>query len=87
MTIESVEKRLIISSKRPVSPRFFRFFNAAGFQGLSTSEANEVMLIHELLLTGSAGDDKGQQITLANGDTVTGSAGITAEVRQQCIHH
>jgi hypothetical protein len=45
------------------------------------------MLIHELLLTGSAGDDKGQQITLANGDTVTGSAGITAEVRQQCIHH
>lgn len=62
---------------------------AVGLQGLSLSEINEVFLIHELLhFTGSVGaDSANQEITLANGDVVNGSAGVTAEVRQNCIHH
>jgi hypothetical protein len=59
-----------------------------GFQGLTMTEAREVILIHELLhLAGVAGaDSKGQSITLPNGQTVIGSAGITAAVRQDCLH-
>ncbi|MGO9229362.1 MAG: RHS repeat-associated core domain-containing protein [Bryobacteraceae bacterium] len=58
------------------------------FQGLTLSQVDEVILIHELLnFTDTAGDDDaGQSITLGNGDTVTGSAGITQEVIKNCIH-
>jgi len=59
------------------------------FQGLTLSEINEVILIHELLhFTGAVGDDNNNQaITLANGVNVTGSAGVTDEVRKDCLHH
>jgi RHS repeat-associated protein len=58
------------------------------FQGLSLSQIDEVILIHELLhFTGSVGaDNAGQSITLANGVTVTGSVGVTNEVRKDCLH-
>ena len=61
---------------------------AQGFGGLSAAEADVLMLLHELLhFTGSAGaDNAGQAVTLANNDIVIGSAGVTAEVRQHCLH-
>jgi hypothetical protein len=59
------------------------------FVGLSLQEVNELIIIHELLhLTGVVGDDNaGQQITLGNGDIVTGSAGVSNAVRENCRHH
>ncbi len=56
--------------------------------GLTNLQIDEILLIHELLhFTGTAGDDdQNQSITLGNGDTVIGSAGITKEVIQHCIH-
>jgi hypothetical protein len=57
------------------------------FQGLTQSQVQEVMLIHEMLhLTGTVGDDnQDQQITLGNSQVVKGSAGVTAAVKQHCI--
>jgi RHS repeat-associated protein len=57
------------------------------FNGLSLLQSDELILIHELLhLAGVVGDDSGTQtITLPNGDTVTGSAGVSNEVRKDCI--
>ena len=58
------------------------------FQGLSLSQVDDVILIHELLhFTGAVGSDNaGQTITLGNGATVTGSVGVTNEVRKDCLH-
>jgi len=58
------------------------------FQGLTLSQIDEVILIHELLhFTGAVGDDNANQsITLGNGVTVKGSAGVTNEVIKDCIH-
>jgi RHS repeat-associated protein len=58
------------------------------FRDLTQDQVQEVMLIHEMLhLTGGVGDDdKNQQITLGNAQTVNGSAGVTAAVIQHCIH-
>ncbi len=57
------------------------------FNGLTYLQMRQVVLIHELLhLTGIAGaDNQGQQITLGNGVTVNGSAGITKAVVQDCL--
>ena len=62
---------------------------AEGFKGLSFSQADELILLHELLhFTGSVGSDNAsQKITMPNGDVVIGSAGVTAEVREHCLHH
>jgi hypothetical protein len=58
------------------------------FQGLSLLQIDEIIVIHELLhFEGAVGNDNNNQtITLANGVTVTGSAGVTNEVRKDCIH-
>ena len=60
---------------------------ATGFQGLTLLQADELILIHELLhFVGVVGaDDAGQRIGFPNGDIVNGSAGVTAEVRKQCF--
>jgi hypothetical protein len=57
------------------------------FNGLSLLQSDELILIHELLhLTGVIGSDSSNQtINLPNGDTVTGSAGVSNEVRTDCI--
>ena len=57
------------------------------FRGLTLSQVDEVILIHELLhFTGAVGDDdSGQSITLANGAAVVGIAGVTNQVRKDCI--
>ena len=58
------------------------------FKGLTQAQVQEVILIHEMLhLTGSVGsDDNNQAITLGNAQVVYGSGGVTAAVRQHCIH-
>jgi hypothetical protein len=58
------------------------------FQGLSLSQIDEVVVIHEFLhLTGAVGaDNAGQSITLANGATVAGSVGVTNAVIKDCVH-
>ncbi len=57
------------------------------FFGLTQAQVQETILIHELLhATGIVGSDSaGQKITLGNGEVVTGSAGVTAAVRQNCL--
>ena len=57
------------------------------FSGMSMSEMQETVLIHELLhLTGIVGEDSaGQTITLGNGEIVKGSAGVTGAVREHCF--
>jgi hypothetical protein len=62
--------------------------SSPNFQGLSLSQIDAVIIIHEFLhLTGAVGDDNaGQSITLANGVTVVESAGLTNEVIKDCIH-
>jgi hypothetical protein len=56
------------------------------FSGLNLGQAQELMMIHEFLhWEGLGADDAGQQYTLPNGDTVTGSAGISDEVRKKCF--
>jgi RHS repeat-associated protein len=59
-----------------------------GFQGMSMDEMRQAVLIHELLhLLGVVGpDNMRQRITLPNGQTVYGSSGVTAAVRQNCFH-
>jgi RHS repeat-associated protein len=58
------------------------------FSGLSTSQTQDVILIHEFMhYLGLVGDDNaGQQYTFANGDTVTGSNGISQEIRTHCLN-
>ena len=56
--------------------------------GLTVSQIQELVVIHEMLhWEGAVGpDDNGQQYTLANGDKVTGSDGVTKEVLKDCFH-
>ncbi len=58
------------------------------FNGLTLSQMQETILIHELLhATQVVGaDSAGQNITLGNGQVVRGSAGVTAAVIANCIH-
>jgi RHS repeat-associated protein len=58
-----------------------------GFAGLTFGQMQELVLMHELLhLLGIAGaDNANQQITLPDGETVTGSAGVTAAIRKDCF--
>jgi hypothetical protein len=57
------------------------------FQGLLQGQTQELMIIHEMLhwlgLVGA--DNKQQQITLPNGQTVTGSDGVSDAVRKACF--
>jgi hypothetical protein len=56
------------------------------FTGLSLNQAQELIMIHEFLHWEGVGpDNPNQQITLANGTTVTGSAGVSEEVRKRCF--
>jgi hypothetical protein len=57
------------------------------FAGLSIGLDQEVMIIHEFLhWTGTVGaDNSNQRIKLPNGDTVTGSEGVSQEVRKKCL--
>jgi hypothetical protein len=57
------------------------------FQGLSLTEIQGAMIIHEFLhFEGVIGDDNGgQQYTFPNGDTVQGSDGISKEVVKKCL--
>ena len=75
--------------RNPLNFTVIPIAQTAGFNGLTQSEINEVMLIHELLhFTGTAGADNNfQQITLGNGEVVSGSVGITEAVRTHCLHH
>jgi hypothetical protein len=60
-----------------------------GFHGLtSLTQIQEVILIHELLHeAGVVGADNASQvITLPNGETVVGSAGVSQAVVKHCIH-
>ena len=56
-------------------------------QGLSLSAFDQATVIHEFMhQLGIAGaDTSGQTYTLPNGDTVTGSNGISQEVRDKCL--
>ena len=58
------------------------------FNGLTMSQMQETILIHELLhSTGIVGaDNAGQMIQLGNGQVVQGSAGVTAAVEANCLH-
>jgi RHS repeat-associated protein len=58
------------------------------FNGLTYNQMQEVILIHEFLhASGVVGNDsEGQTITLGNGQVVVGSQGVTAAVRQHCLH-
>ena len=60
---------------------------AAGFEGLTLLQSDILIIIHELLhFVGVVGsDDASQRIVFPNGDTVIGSAGVTAEVRKKCF--
>jgi RHS repeat-associated protein len=57
------------------------------FDGMTMQQMQQAILIHELLhLTGVVGSDNANQtVTLGNGEVVTGSAGVTAAVRQHCF--
>ena len=59
------------------------------FVGLSLAEVDQLIVIHELLhFMGIVGDDNAdQQITLPNGAVVSGSTGVSNEVRKDCLHH
>ena len=62
--------------------------SCAGFGGLSSSESQQLILMHELLhFMGVVGpDNQGQSIyNLPNGETVTGSTGVTQAVRTHCF--
>jgi hypothetical protein len=56
--------------------------------GMTLSDFQQLVIIHEFLHQyGIAGaDSEGQKITLANGDTVKGSVGISKEVRKDCFN-
>ena len=56
-------------------------------QGLSLSAFDNLTIVHEFMhQLGIVGEDnKGQTYTLPNGDTATGSAGISQEVRDKCL--
>jgi len=61
---------------------------ASWANGLSLGQFQELTLIHELLhATGLVGNDTNpdQRITLPNGQTVTGSAGVSKAIRQDCF--
>jgi hypothetical protein len=54
--------------------------------GLTLSETQQLMVIHELLhWLGVGPDNADQKHTFPNGATVVGSAGISAEVRKRCF--
>jgi RHS repeat-associated protein len=56
------------------------------FQGLTLPQVQELTIIHEFLhWEGLGPDNAGQTYTLPNGDTVTGSLGISQEVRNKCF--
>jgi RHS repeat-associated protein len=56
------------------------------FQGLSLNQTQQLMMIHVFLHWEGIGDDNANQVyTLPNGDKVTGSEGISAEVRKKCF--
>jgi hypothetical protein len=55
-------------------------------QGLTLSQTQELMVIHEYLhYWGIGADNANQEYTMANGDKVVGSAGISQEVRNKCF--
>jgi hypothetical protein len=55
-------------------------------QGLSSNQAQELMVIHEYLhYWGIGPDNANQEITLANGHKVIGSEGVSREVRENCF--
>ena len=57
------------------------------FAGLSTPQIRELMVIHELMhVMGLIGpDSRGQVYTLANGQQVIGSGGISMAIREHCF--
>jgi RHS repeat-associated protein len=57
------------------------------FSGMPLAAAQQLMMLHEFMhYEGIAGPDtQNQRYTLPNGDTVTGSRGITDEVFQKCF--
>ncbi len=73
----------ILASGAPITQA-----TSPNFQGLTLSQIDSLILIHELLhFTGAVGDDdNGQAITLANGVKVYGSFGVSNEVRKDCLH-
>lgn len=54
---------------------------------MSTSSYQQLIIIHEFMhYMGIVGpDDNNQTYTLPNGDKVTGSAGISAEIKKDCF--
>ena len=56
------------------------------FQGLTLSQTQELIVVHEFLHWEGVGpDNAGQTYILPNGDKVTGSQGISNEVRKKCF--
>ncbi len=60
----------------------------AAFSGLKGDQTQDVMLIHEFIhYLGMVGPDSaGEKYTSANGDTVTGSNGISQEIAKHCVN-
>jgi RHS repeat-associated protein len=61
--------------------------NTVDFSGLNMQQMQETIIIHEFMhLEGFVGaDNKGQTITLPNGQTVVGSTGLTQAIKQDCF--
>jgi hypothetical protein len=57
--------------------------------GMSLQDIQQVMVIHEFMhfMNIVGADDDGQQYVLPNGDKVSGSQGISQEIRKKCFNY